>query len=136
MRQVRDTFIHFLADNLAGQTVHAVRFDRDNRDSQMHQIGAINVAFLDPKVNIRQESRQGVAIDLLELNENDALDKAELIARLLQSTAYIPKMDYSDPSAPVSTGTCVSWDGEVSFSSVGSERYFHLTTLVTLQYVF
>src|SRR5690349_20942054 len=102
MRQCRDTFLRFLADNLTGITLHNVRFGTSNPADARYQVGAVNVKFLDtdPNPHIGQTT---VEICVMNDDELTALDWVKQVYDILSSAYYTPKMDYTNPNSPVAT---------------------------------
>jgi len=131
----RDTFLHFLADNLAGITIHPIRFEKDVPDTSTLQVNAVNVNFLHPRLDVHVSS-QLVSIDILHESELTAVDWAEQLARLMQKAAKTPKLNYTVPLSPVATGTDIYWDTEVRFRPVVADYYFHLSATVLLHHRF
>jgi hypothetical protein len=136
MRNIRDTFIHFLGDNLAGLTVHNIRNVKDDPSKSLNQIGAVNVHFLNSNYDII-ESEQHVTIAILHENELTAQDMEEQVVRLLQQGAYTPLLDYStNPNgSPVGNFT-LRWSTRVNFRPISAEHYYHTecTLLLTTHF--
>jgi hypothetical protein len=133
VRACRDTFLHFLADNLTGLQVHALRRSTSDNAAGTIQTNAINVAFLKDTPNVRT-AQTVVSIDIVYDDELTAVDAMAQVFRLLTAAYYTPKYDYSSGS-PVAIGTNVMWNPrQVSFRSIYSDFYFHNTCLLTLEH--
>lgn len=135
MRACRDTFLHFLADNLTGQTVHPLRRDVDNPSSGTLQNNAVNVQFIKDHPDVHIGSTF-VIIDVINDNELQAIANTRDVWNLLSAAAYTPKFDYSSGS-PVATGTNVMWDPcRVTFIQVRDDFSFHYSCLLELEHRF
>lgn len=132
MRSTRDTFLHFLSDNLAGYTIHPIRRDADNPDGEVNQMNAINVKFLNSDFSW-QIGKQLVVLTICNENELAALDMAQAVFNLLKLRFYTPKFDYSSGS-PVATGDCIYWEQTISFRTIHSPLYFQFVCNLTLQH--
>lgn len=130
MRATRDTFLHFLSDNLPSLTVHPIRKDSNRPDGAKLADNAVNVQFLTirPRVHIAE---QLVSIDVIHEEELTAVDMAESVYELLSSAYYTPKYDYTNPSAPLLTGQNIMWSkDEVNFIPIDNDPFrmhFNLT---------
>lgn len=129
MRATRDTFLHFLSDNLTGLTVRNVRKSSDNPSLSKLADNAVNVQFLTsrPHVHIAE---QLVSIDVIHEDELTAVDMTQQVYELLSSAYYTPKYDYTNPSAPVATGQNIMWSKDISFRPIDNDPYrmhFNLT---------
>jgi hypothetical protein len=131
MVQVRDTFLHYLADNLPGKTIHYRRFDVNDPNALALVENAINVEFFDisPEVAV---STQRVALDVIFTDERTAVAAMTAVWGVLV-THQTPLMDYSNPASPVATGSNLMWS-KVSFKRVTEQNYCHYLCLLTLQY--
>jgi hypothetical protein len=132
VRATRDTFLKFLADNLS-ETIHPVRRDPDKPDSDLLQMGAVNVQFLNPDYSVHV-SDQIVSIDVVHENELSALDMATNVWKLLSTRFYTPKYDYTVPSSPVALGDVIFWSEPIRFRPVHSPKYFHLHCRLALKH--
>lgn len=135
VRDARDTFLHVLADNLVGIKVHPLRKSAIKEEG-IPQVNAVNVCFHDFDNSPNRESVVMVSIDIIYDDELTAGDIADQVARLLHTAAFTPKLNYSDPDNPVTTGTNISWDSKVAFISVETDRYSHYSATVNLYHVF
>lgn len=134
MVQVRDTFLHFLADNLTGIEVHPVRKDPNDPSAELLKLNAVNVEFLgfDLAVDV---SGQQVVIDVVNDDERTAVTWVSSLFTLLSAAYYTPKLDYNTPSSPVPTGTNIMWDRKkVRFRKVGNDNYSHFSCVLDLKF--
>lgn len=134
MRNARDTFTHFLADNLVGPTVRQVRRDPNDPSADLLKVNAVNLSFLDvryrPFVSLQQ-----CVIDVIADDENTAVDWVNLVIELLNEAYYTPLLDYSNPSSPVSAGSNLMWDwGAVNFIRVQNPNYTHYSCTLPLKF--
>jgi hypothetical protein len=128
MRALRDTWLHYLADNLT-LTVHPIR--RDTSSTGPLQTNAVNVQYLKDDLAITG-TKTTVSIDVLNDDEGLCLNMVQQVWHLLNVTGSIPKFDYTSGS-PVATGTNVSWDPtKIRFRSVFSDFYFRYSCLLAL----
>lgn len=136
MRQARDTFLHFLSDNLAaGTVVHNLRLDPNYQDAWLLQMNAVNVQFLTDSPRARM-SDLTVTVDVIADSELDAVTMATNVFLLLSQSGTTPILDYTNQSLPpVSLGSNLFWDTEaVRFRPVYGETYFRHSALLTLSY--
>jgi hypothetical protein len=137
MRGVRDTFLHFLADSadLNGVSIHPIRQDPENPNAGLLQANAINVQFLDSNATLLLDTYK-VSIDVLNDDENTAVDWVEKVKRLLRYAYMTPLLDYSaDPANPVRKGTMLMWSPP-RFRPVTSAPYAHFACTLSIQYRF
>lgn len=133
----RDTFLHFLADNLQPAiSVHPLRRDPSNPSGDVLQTNAVNVTYmgLDPSVQV---SIQRVIIDVLNDDENTCSDWLDTVFALLSAAYYTPLYDYTDPLNPALTGQNVFWDsgvGKIAFKRIPSEQYTHYSCTIALKF--
>jgi hypothetical protein len=109
MRSARDTFLHYLGDNLPGLPVNFIRKDATNPNSTKLKINAVNVSFFNDLLS-PHVSRLQTSIDVLFSDELQAVDATQQVASLLQAAAFTANLDYTVPSAPVATGTNIYWN--------------------------
>lgn len=137
MRNTRDTFLHFLSDNLpAGTVVHAVRRDTNNPAADQLQSNAVNVQFLTTNPGTPTGTTI-VDISVVYLNELDALATVFAVWQLLSSAFYTPKLNYSSGTPVPDDGSNVMWHrSKINFKPVtkGGEFYFHFSCLLTLEH--
>jgi hypothetical protein len=134
MSQVKDTFLHFIADNLTAITVHPIRRDPNDPGADLLQSNAINIQFLDtsPQVSV---SVQRVVVDVLNDDENTCSDWVDAIWTILSSAFYTPLYDYTVPSAPVAVGSNVFWNSTTTkFTRIVSTVYSHYSCVLDLQF--
>lgn len=135
IRNLRDSFLHFLADNLPLNSVHALRFSKTTPLNSSLQIGQINVAFHDSTYSANAPSNQFVTLDILHDDELAALDLEETLVVLLQLAGYSPLLDYSvTTQGPVAIGnTNFVWNPQgLKFRTVSSIDYFHRSAVLEL----
>jgi len=134
MRSLRDTFLHFLADNLTDVPVHNIRRDKNDPGAGTPQNNAVNVEFLDTQPST-QIGRCVVCIDIINDNELDAVDWAESVFNVLGAAFMTPQLDYTDPANPVRTGTNLYWSREgVKFIPIPSDFYYRLSARLTVYF--
>ena len=134
MRACRDTFLHYLSDNLPSLTIHNLRVDKDDPKLNEIMLNAINVTFHNSDFGGPSDlSQQLVTVDVINDYELDAIDQAEQISQLLFKAAYAPLMDYSDPATPVQIGNeRVFWNLAMKFRPVHADNFFHVSALLHL----
>lgn len=133
LRDVRDTFLHFLNDNLGSIPVHAVRSDPHNPQAEALKLNTVNIQFLN--ISLDSIARQQVVIDVLNDNENTAVDWVTSIWQLLRSAFYTPLYNYSTPSSPVAQRSNIMWGQKsVVFRRVASTNYTHYTCILPLDF--
>jgi hypothetical protein len=134
MRSARDTFLHYLSDNLPGLTVNFVRRDSTNPNNSKPKINAVNVTFFNDLLSTHI-SRLQVSVDTLYNDELQAIDAVQQVVALLQAAAMTPELDYTVPAAPVATGTNIYWNPfTITFKTVGSDVYFHYSCTLTISH--
>jgi hypothetical protein len=135
VRQTRDTFLHFLSDNLASSSipVHNVRRDTQKPDSSLYKQNAVNIKFLNvtPEVHIGTTL---VEICVIHVDELTALTWVKAVFDLLGAAYYTAKLDYSNPANPVSVGTNIYWDRNINFGPVYNDSYFDYRCNLTLSH--
>lgn len=142
-RNVRDTFTHFLADNLSYK-VHQLRFDKNDPNANLPQVNAVNVTFHNTDLDVSQPSSQIVTIDILadyeigdpSINAVGALDMAEKVYDLLTASAMISLQDYSSGTPQPVGNTKIFWNTTVKFRQVAADNYFHLSAILKLDFQF
>ena len=137
MRICRDSFLHFINDNLPdGVICHPLRRDPLNRTADALAMNAVNVSFLNVAGgNGTAFCTQQAVIDVINDDENAAVDLVDTLFALLTATFYAPLSDYTVPTAPVATGKFLMWNRRrVTFKKVASEAYCHYTCLLLLQF--
>lgn len=132
MRQVRDSFLHLLADNLPAYTIWNIRRDVNNPEQERVHEEAVNVQFIDdnPSVHI---GNMVVALDVVSADELTAVDMMQAVWTLLSSSAYTPLLDYSTtPATP--QGSNLFWNqNNIRFRPVWDQLYCRFTSTVTLR---
>jgi hypothetical protein len=133
MIDVRDSFLHFLADNLQTVTVnniivpiivHNVRRDLNVPASDQLSLDAINVKFLNTDYGMNVSS-QTVSIDLCYNDELQAASVQTALFNLLRQAAYTPKLDYTNPTDPAVIGYQVFWEPGIKFKPIHNMLYTH-----------
>lgn len=134
MRAVRDTFLHFLADNLSGVKVRGMWRDPNYPDAQALEQDVVNVQFLDDALDPIL-STQKVSIQIVASSEFDAISWSESLWKLLSGTFYTPLYDYSDPKNPKPLGSNISWAvNSVRFKPIRDDYYFRYLCILPLNY--
>lgn len=137
LRAARDTFLHFISDNLPdGVTVHAMRRDPNDRAADTFAMNSVNIEFLNFGLGAGQVlSTHQAVIDVINDTENTVVDWVEIVWGLLKATFFIPILDYTDPANPAHVGRSLCWDSrKVSFKKIASEGYSHFTCTLSLQF--
>lgn len=133
MRQARDTFLHFLADNLVGRLVHPIRLDLSDPSKALLAMNAINVSFEDMALDT--VSQQWAVIDIVGDDELSVIVWVKEVSDILRAAYMTPLLDYINPASPVSTGSNLTWDRRaVSFRRVHSGQYVHYTCSLPLRF--
>ena len=133
MRIVRDSFLHFLADNLSTVTVHPCRRDKDADDTDKLEINALNVAFGDQQLESGVSS-QVVILDLIHSNELADEDLVLTVFQLLNATYFCPIFDYTNPASPVNKNTNVYWQRPLRWRKVPNDFYVRYNCRLTLHF--
>lgn len=134
MRSARDTFLHYLADNLTNLTVNYVRKDSKTPNSDKQRANAVNVWFINDLLSTHI-SRLQVSIDVLFYDENQAIDAVQQVVGLLQTAAYTANLDYTNPAGPVATGTNIYWNPfNITFKVVSSDLYYHYSCTLAISH--
>jgi hypothetical protein len=134
MRPMRDSFLHFLADNLSGVPVHNRRKDPNDPSAYDLREGAVNVEFMsfegDPHVSVRR-----VVIDVIHADELTAESWVSSVWNLLKAAFYTTIKDYTNPAAPVTVPGHMMWDrNSVRFRRVFSEHYTHYSCVLPVKF--
>src|SRR5579859_3463203 len=128
MREVLDSFIHLLADNLpAGITVHVLRDDPNDANASRLQENSVNISFLNFTLGAGQylSSVQAV-IDVVNVDGNIAVDWVDAVWQIMKAAFFSPIYDYSTPSAPEAGTRNMLWDPKrIAFKKVSSSSYAH-----------
>jgi len=132
LRDARDTFLHFMSDNLS-MPVHAMRCDPNDPSADLLMPNAVNIEFLN--VNFDTISVLQVVIDVLNDDENTAADWMESVWQLLRSAFYTTVFNYTVPATPVSQHTNIMWDrGAVKFRRVSNNNYTHYSCILPVKF--
>lgn len=133
IRNLRDTFLHFLADNLTGATIHPVRASKDQPQYNSLQVGSINITFHDATYSVRAPTTQFLTMDILHDDELLALDLEESLIVLLQTGAQALLLDYSGTTPVQVSNSKVFWNVDtIKFRTVASVDYFHRSSVLEL----
>lgn len=134
MRAARDTFLHYLSDNLSSLTIHNLRVDKADPKQNEIRLNAVNVTFHNSDFSGPGDLSQTlVTVDVIYDNELTALDAAEDISQLLFTAAFAPLMDYTVPSAPVQiSNERLFWNLAMRFKPVHAENFYHMSALLHL----
>jgi hypothetical protein len=133
IRHTHDTFLHFLADNLAGITVREIRYDKDDPNASVLMTNALNVTFLNRSYDTKLSDVQ-LTLDVCHDDGLTAIDWEEQIATLLQKTAWTEVQDYSGSNPTQLVHQNVFWSSKVQFRPVVAEYYYHSTATITLNH--
>jgi hypothetical protein len=132
MRNTRDTFLRFLADNLTGVTVNAVRRDTSRPDGDKLVTNAVNVKFLNENFDVHVPELIAV-IDVIHEDELTAEDMVRQVWEVLSARFFTEKYSYSNPSSPVRVAGNVCWDRDaIKFRPINSPFYAHYTCRLPL----
>ncbi len=138
MVRCRDSFLHFISDNLPdGAVLHAIRRDPNVRDADTLATNAVNVSFynLSAGAGTALCSQQAV-IDVINDDENTAVDWVGALVDVLRASFYTPLQDYADSANTVSTGTNITWDRKrVTFKHIAASTYSHFSCLLSLKFI-
>jgi hypothetical protein len=135
MRQARDTFLRYLADNLPGVEVRNVRRDKNSLESSRIRTGAVNVQFIGDASRVN-DSNLFTTIDVVADDELDAVNMMQTVSSVLNQGGMIPLLDYTDTSNPVRVGTSqLFWNpNQVSFKPVYSDLYSRFSCFMMLTF--
>jgi hypothetical protein len=131
--QVRDTFLHFLADNLNGVEVHHVVKDPNDPSSDMLKMNCVNVTFLGVGLT-NTINVQDVSVDVVADSAEDAVSWMLAVWGLLKAAFYTPLRDYTDYQNPVSCGSNLMWERQVNFRPVSVDNYSHYSAIIGLKF--
>jgi hypothetical protein len=133
-RAARDTFLHYLSDNLPSLVFHNMRVDKKNPKLNEIMVNAVNVTFHNTDFSGPSDLSQVlVTVDVIYDSELDAVAAAESITRLLFTAAFAPLMDYTIPSAPVQiSNERLFWNLALNFKPVHADNFFHMSALLHL----
>lgn len=132
MKQIRDTFLHFIADNAPTRVVHPLRADASDPTASRIAIDAINVTFIE-YAPLQGNSKTKVVLDVVYESESSVMAAIEELTTLLTSAYYTPLMSYAS-GTPVVVGGNVHWDRDgVRFFRVGATEYCHYSCVLVLR---
>jgi hypothetical protein len=134
MRAARDSFLHFLSDNLAGLEVRNLRRDPDMPELEFIKPNAVNVKFLDVGLSVHVAPLTA-SIDIAHDSELSAIDLMKQVWSLLSATGYCAQKDYTDPQNPVALNSNLFWDtNSVSFRPISGDLFSRYNCTLTLSY--
>lgn len=135
MREVRDSFLKFLADNLPSDLpVHAIRRDPNDPISNILKSNAVNVQFLNLTLE-KSVSTQLTSVDVLADDETTALESVNQVWQLLSASYYTPQLNYLDPAHPVPTFSNIYWPVKgLQFKPIYSDYYFHYSLSLQIKF--
>jgi hypothetical protein len=138
MRSVRDTFTHFVADNIAtysgGDTipVKGIWKSLNTSSSDILQVNAINIGFIDATYDTHVTSLT-CSLDVIHVDELTAIDWSDALWKLLSVSCYTPELDYSGAS-PSPTGANIMWPmSGVRFRPIADDHYFRWNCRLVLK---
>jgi hypothetical protein len=133
MTPIRDTFLHYLADNLPSLTIHPLRADPNDPTAGIFAMNAVNIRFANANFGV-SICTQHVNIDICYDSELDAVNAMNSVWTVLGAAFSCPLLDYTDPAHPVQLNTNnIYWDAlGVKFRSVRSDFYSHYTCSLKL----
>ena len=133
IRDVRDSFAHFLYDNLTDIPVHFLRKDSSDSAAVNLKKNAVNVEY--DYISLDTVAKLTAYIDILQEDDNTAVDWLEAVWNLLSSAFMIPIYDYTNTSSPVLVGANVMWDhNSVKFRKVNLQGYTQYSCSLPLRF--
>lgn len=134
MRNTRDSFLIFLNNELTGITIHSIRRQPDDPQSDKLLLNALNIEFLNLSF-ARHVNEQLVSLSVINEIELDALDVCEQIFNLLSKQFMIPQYDYTVPSTPVAVDGNILWEPTaIHFRKISSPLYSHFNLTFELKF--
>lgn len=131
MREVRDTFLHYVADNLEGLEVHPLIRTPVDQSLDALKMNCINVSFEDLNLN-SDISEYYVVIDVIYDDEMTAVDAVAALWRVLRG-CMTPLVSYVDPSLQVQGNVC--WErSDIRFLRVVNDSYIHFSCVMPLRF--
>jgi len=140
LRQVTDTFVHFLADNLPTDgsiPIKVVREDPSDRSADLLQMNALNIQFLGVSfANGTSLSTFQMVLDVVNDDAYTVYDWAQAVADILMASYFTVVKDYTNPASPVATSSNVFWEpDQVRFKRVSADtNYSHLTCTLPVRF--
>ncbi len=133
MQEVRDTFLHLLADNLPDIPIHPIRLDPRNPSLNIMADNSINVEFLN--LSFGHVGKQQVCLDVVHDTEETAIAWMSSLWTLLGSAFYTRLLSYTNPDNPADLGSNVMWDMDsIKFVKVQSDSYTHFACTMLLRF--
>lgn len=135
MRATRDSFLHFLSDNLVPQgiPVYNLRRQPDNVQTDLTKSNGVNVEFFDTFPTLA-ESETMVEISVINDDELTCVDWVSKVFKLLSSAYLTPKYDYTVPASPVSLGTNIYWNIVLQFRRIYSDSFADYRVVISLKH--
>lgn len=134
MRNVADSFIMFLSNNLAGIPIHRIITSPDYPDQGLNKQNALNVSFL-TNIFDRHINQLQVSLDVLHEDEYLAVSWLEQIQDLLSKRYFTPQQNWSSPSTPTNVDGNIYWDEDsVIFRKLPVTHYSHYNCTMFLKY--
>jgi hypothetical protein len=131
MRIPRDTFLHYLADNLPALTVKNLRRDVNNPDAIRVTTEALNVQFIEDAPNVHIGSIT-VLMDVISADELTAVDMMNSVWQLLSLAGYTPQLDYST-TPPTQLASNLFWNpNTIKFRPVWDDLYTRYSALLRI----
>lgn len=130
MLSARDSFLHFVHDNLVGVVVRNLRRDPDDASLSQLAIG-VNIQFIgdDSEVAV---SGLLTNIDVIDEKERDCITTVEKLSALLRLGGYTQLVDYTTLSP---AGGNVFWDvNAIRFRPVSDDLFFRYSCTLRLEY--
>ena len=136
MRHARDTFLHYLADNLTGLTVNNVRFDSTRPSHNQLMQNSINIEFINDRLNVSSQNALQLSLDAIYDDELKALDAVRQLWALLAKTEITPLLSYdSSLTSPTKLGPMLRWSSKaVKFNKLVSDLAFRYNSHIILFY--
>ncbi len=136
LSQARDTFLHFIADNLpTGTAFHYLHRDPNDPASELLKTNAVNVEF-NGMASYNLTDMQYVSIDVVADYDDDAVTWVKNVVDLLRSAYYTPLYNYTVPTAPVPVRGNVMWPrAAINFRKIHSDNYSHYSCQLTLEFI-
>lgn len=134
MREARDTFLHYVADNLPQYKVRNVRRDTNNPGLMELAENAINITFIADSMTVT-ESQLHISVSIIHIEELTAVQMMHDLTGLLQASGTAPLLDYTNPTAPQPLGGNLWWDTNlIKFKPLYSELFSQFGLKITARY--
>lgn len=134
MRNARDTFLHYVADNLPQWEVRNIRRDTNNPSLMNLGDNCINIKFNGDYLSVIQ-SLLLVSISVIHSEELVAVQIMHDITNLLQASGTAPILDYTNPISPIVVGGNLWWDTNlIKFKPISSDLYSQYSCALSVRY--